>query len=106
MCINILRRYNTTLNITKKICTFFIFSAGKLMAKLSIGEQKQFSDSRTTFEANKHNFKADYALTTVEGYNYNNRYRKQGIPFEMKVTELNTDTTYGRIVANFANKVG
>ena len=74
------------------------------MAKVSIGEEKQFSDSRTTIEANKHNFKGDFALTTVESTG-RRQGRRQGNPFEMKVTELNTDTTYGRILASFPTKV-
>ena len=90
--------YKTILSISS------YFRIEKLIAKVSIREHKQFSDSGITLRANARNFKGDYALAAVADSIINNN--RQGDLFEMKVTELNTDRTYGRIFANFPNKVG
>jgi hypothetical protein len=71
---------------------------GDISAKVTIDENKQFEDNRLTIKANARNFKAAYRLS-IHGSAY-----RSGKVFEMKITELNTDVTYGKVQASFPDK--
>ena len=69
-------------------------------AKVTIGENKQFSDNRLTVKSNAKNFKADYKFDVMVNFRGG-----AGHVFEMKVTELNSGTDRPKITARFSDKV-
>ena len=82
------------------LCTYVFSRPGSFVAKVTIGENKQFADNRLTVKSNIQNFKADYKVNVKANY----VGRGEDV-FEMKVTELNSDVTYAKIKGRFPNKV-